>query len=103
MRGRSTARARITGERCVRVLHTQKLNDGWLVFTRGGQRREVYTFWRYEVIDSFGKVVMRDGCSDYAQILDDAHSGVTAVRRLENAGHKIKYSFDSLVDGALDA
>ncbi|TFC59429.1 MULTISPECIES: hypothetical protein [unclassified Cryobacterium] len=100
MRGRSTARARITSEPMIVRRLLQRRTFLWTVMPI--KEFDTVPFWRYTVTDSQGKVVLTDGCRDYDEILADAISGVTAVRRLENAGHEMRYSFDELVNGVLN-
>lgn len=80
---RSTAKVRITSE-----LHRSRF------------RRGAYRYWTYEVTDSTGKVVLTDGSVDFDAILAIALADVQAVRLIEDAGHRIRYSFAELVERA---
>lgn len=79
--------------------------------TRSTARARVYRrkergkyIWVAEVIDSTGKVVWSDdtgGRNARVVMLDDAAEMVTAVRRIENAGHRLALSWREVVDACL--
>lgn len=59
--------------------------------------------WYYKVFDSTGKHVLSDNTNDWRKMFDHAFFDAAAVRRVEGAGHKIKHSYDRLVQKAATA
>ncbi len=55
--------------------------------------------WHHEVTDSKGKVVLEDNALRWSLILEDCQEATAAVQVVENAGHRLRYSYDQLVDG----
>ena len=74
------------------------MTTGWS--TARGRVYSTRWWWAYEVIDSYGKVVMRDTTATWRAVLTDCLSGVSAVRRIENVGHELNFTFDELVETA---
>lgn len=54
--------------------------------------------WFYEVFDGWEqKVVLKDNTGNFRIILDAAVQDVAAIRRIEQAGHRLKHSYEDLV------
>jgi hypothetical protein len=56
--------------------------------------------WFHEVQDRSGKPVLMDNTGNWRIIFDACFLDVGAVRRIEQAGHKLKHSYPQLVDKA---
>lgn len=56
--------------------------------------------WCYSATDSDNKIVLQDNGADFPEIFRDAFSAVSALRRIENAGHRLVRSYAFLVDKA---
>lgn len=54
--------------------------------------------WYYSVEDSEGKIVLCDNTGSFRTIFEQAFRDVTAVRSVENAGHRLVHSYQELVD-----
>lgn len=54
--------------------------------------------WFCEVRDRSGKPVLMDNTGNWRVIFDTCLRDVFAVRRVENAGHRLKFSYPQIVD-----
>lgn len=48
------------------------------------------SWWRYEVQDIHGTIVLADSCSDWKKLLHQIQTDIAAVRVIESAGHRLK-------------
>lgn len=55
-------------------------------------------WWRAEIRDSTGKIVITDECSNYQNLADQTRTDVEAVRIIESAGHRLQFSYAQIVD-----
>ena len=56
--------------------------------------------WYYDVYDGKDKPVLMDNTGNWRIIFDSCFFGTAAVRRIESAGHRLKYSYPQLVEKA---
>lgn len=56
--------------------------------------------WHLAVSDSLGKIIVTDNGGDWRNIFDTAFDHVSALRRIENIGHRLIRDYEFLVNRA---